>query len=83
MHFNSLFCLNFSAWLSRGLVYTAYCLHLAWKTLSLQAFASKIFKISQQMVHAVFQEDVLLLSPRSDSSSMFEQCPHLYTALEK
>lgn len=61
-------------------MYTVYCLHLVWKA---EAFASKIFKISQQMVHAVFQEDVLLFSPQSDSFGMFEQRLHLYTALEK
>lgn len=64
-------------------MYTVYCSHLVWKTLSLQAFASKIFKISQQMEHAVFQEDVLLFSPQSDSFGMFEQRLHLYTTLEK
>ena len=77
---SSFLCFHFSAWLSRAVVYTAYCLHLAWKTLTLQASASKIFKISQQMMHTVFQEDVLLFFPRSDSSGMFERRPHLRTA---
>lgn len=36
---------------------------LAREALSLQDSARKIFKISQQMVHAAFQEDVLLFFP--------------------
>lgn len=39
------------------------------------------FKISKQMVHAVFQEDVLLFSLQSGSSGMLKRRPHLYTAL--
>lgn len=46
-------------------------------------FCKTKFKISKQMVHAVFQEDVLLFSLQSGSSGMLKRRPHLYTALGK